>query len=78
MRLNFLLGTYNYCINFEEEDLISYSFFLKQMLVKVTTANEPESYPHLMSVSPSKQDYRSLKQLMNDFMDVLKHIPFRK
>jgi hypothetical protein len=26
VRLNVLLNVYNYCINFEEEDLISYSF----------------------------------------------------
>jgi hypothetical protein len=38
------------------------------MLFKIITANEPESYPHLMSVPPSKQNHSSLKQLMNDFM----------
>ena len=39
------------------------------MLFKIITANEPESYPHLTSVPPSKQSHGSLKQLMSDFMD---------
>ena len=41
------------------------------MLFETITANEPDSYPHLMSVSPSKQNHCSLKELMNDFMDRL-------
>jgi hypothetical protein len=62
-----LLDIYNYCINFEEEDFISYSY--SEINAFQNHHNEPEPYPHLTSVPPSKQNHCSLKQLMNDFMD---------
>jgi hypothetical protein len=68
VRLNALLNVYNYCNNFEEEDVISYSY-PEMNTFQNHHSRWTKSYPHLMSVPLSKQNHCSLKQLMNDFMN---------